>query len=140
MEPALTNIGIVLPDEGYLEAVRDVTRRTGTLLVVDETHTLCARARRRTRAWHLDPDMLVVGKPIGGVSRRGVRGQPELADRLEPQMRGHEIDVAGVGGTLDRQRASRWPRSARRSPRPCARRTSRWRCRWPRRGRTASPA
>ena len=101
MEPALTNIGIVLPDEGYLEAVRDVTRRTGTLLVVDETHTLCAGPGGCTRAWHLDPDMLVVGKPIGGGVPAAAYGvSQELADRLEPQMRGHEIDVAGVGGTL----------------------------------------
>ena len=42
MEPALTNIGIVLPDEGYLAGVREITRRHGVLLVIDETHTLCA--------------------------------------------------------------------------------------------------
>ena len=42
MEPALTNIGIVLPDDGYLDGVREVTRRHGVLLVIDETHTLCA--------------------------------------------------------------------------------------------------
>ena len=42
IEPALTNIGIVLPDPGYHEAVRELTRRHGTLLVIDETHTLCA--------------------------------------------------------------------------------------------------
>ena len=44
--------------------------------------------------------MLVVGKPIGGVSAAAYGVSGELADRLEPQMRGHEIDVAGVGGTL----------------------------------------
>ena len=41
-EPAMTNIGIVLPDPGYHEALRRLTRETGTLLVIDETHTLCA--------------------------------------------------------------------------------------------------
>ena len=66
MEPALTNIGIVLPEEGYLEAVREITRRHGVLLVIDETHTLCAGPGGATRAWGLDPDFLVVGKPIGG--------------------------------------------------------------------------
>ena len=50
MEPALTNIGIVLPEEGYLEAVREVTRRHGVLLVIDETHTLCAGPGRRDPA------------------------------------------------------------------------------------------
>ena len=64
MEPALTNIGIVLPDEGYLDAVREITRRHGVLLVIDETHTLCAGPGGATAAWGLDPDLLVVGKPI----------------------------------------------------------------------------
>ncbi|HSE70275.1 MAG TPA: aspartate aminotransferase family protein [Nocardioidaceae bacterium] len=101
LEPALTNIGIVLPDPGYLDAVRELTRRTGTLMVVDETHTLCAGPGGCTRAWGLDPDMLVVGKPIGGgvpVAAYGVSA--EIAGRLGPQMHGHDIDVAGVGGTL----------------------------------------
>jgi glutamate-1-semialdehyde 2,1-aminomutase len=101
MEPALTNIGIVLPEEGYLEQVREVTRRHDVLLVIDETHTLCAGPGGATRAWGLDPDMLVVGKPIGGgvpVAAYGLSA--DVAARLEPAMRGHEIDVAGVGGTL----------------------------------------
>src|SRR4029453_6812129 len=41
-EPALTNIGIVLPQPGYHEALREATRATGTLLVIDETNTLCS--------------------------------------------------------------------------------------------------
>ncbi len=101
MEPALTNIGIVLPEPGYLDAVREVTRRHGVLLVIDETHTLCAGPGGATRAWGLEPDMLVVGKPIGGgvpVAAYGMSA--EVASRIEPAMRGHEIDVAGVGGTL----------------------------------------
>ncbi len=101
MEPALTNIGMILPDEGYLDGVREITRRHGVLLVIDETHTLCAGPGGATRAWGLEPDLLVVGKPIGGgipVAAYGLSA--EVADRLEPAMRGHEIDVAGVGGTL----------------------------------------
>jgi len=101
MEPALTNIGIVLPEEGYLAAVRDLTRAAGTLLVIDETHTLCAGPGGCTRAWGLDPDIVVVGKPIGGgvpVAAYGVSA--EVADQLGPQMLSHDIDVAGVGGTL----------------------------------------
>ena len=101
MEPALTNIGIVLPDEGYLAAVRDLTRAAGTLLVIDETHTLCVGPGGCTRAWGLDPDIVVVGKPIGGgmpVAAYGVSA--EVADQLGPQMLSHDIDVAGVGGTL----------------------------------------
>jgi glutamate-1-semialdehyde 2,1-aminomutase len=101
MEPALTNIGIVLPEDGYLEGVRELTRRHGVLLVIDETHTMCAGPGGATAAWGLEPDLLVVGKAIGGgvpVAAYGMTG--EVADRLTGPMLGHEIDVAGVGGTL----------------------------------------
>ena len=101
MEPALTNIGMILPDAGYLDAVRELTRRHGVLWVIDETHTLCAGPGGATAAWGLEPDLLVVGKPIGGgipVAAYGMTS--EVAARLEGPMRGHEIDVAGVGGTL----------------------------------------
>jgi glutamate-1-semialdehyde 2,1-aminomutase len=101
MEPALTNIGIVLPDEGYLAAVREITRRHGVLLVNDETHTLCAGPGGATVAWGLDPDFLVVGKPIGGGVPIAAYGMTtEIADALRGPMLGPEIDVAGVGGTL----------------------------------------
>ncbi|MFM8655752.1 MAG: aminotransferase class III-fold pyridoxal phosphate-dependent enzyme, partial [Chthoniobacterales bacterium] len=66
MEPALTNIGIVLPDPGYHEGVRELTRRHGVLLIADETHTICAGAGGCTREWNLEPDMFVIGKTIGG--------------------------------------------------------------------------
>jgi glutamate-1-semialdehyde 2,1-aminomutase len=101
MEPALTNIGIVLPEPGYLDAVREITRRTGTLLINDETHTICAGPGGATAAWGLDPDMVVIGKPIGGgvpVAAYGV--SQAIADQLDPVLHAHEIDVAGVGGTL----------------------------------------
>ena len=101
MEPALTNIGIVLPEEGYLEAVREVTRRHDVLLVLDETHTLCAGPGGATRAWGLEPDVVVVGKPIGGGVPVAAYGMTEeVAARAEPAVRDHGIDVAGVGGTL----------------------------------------
>ena len=101
MEPALTNIGIVLPEAGYLEGVREVTRRHGVLLVNDETHTLCTGPGGATAAWGLEPDLVVVGKPIGGGVPVAAYGMTqEVADRLSGPMLGHEIDVAGVGGTL----------------------------------------
>jgi glutamate-1-semialdehyde 2,1-aminomutase len=101
MEPALTNIGIVLPGEGYLEAVREVTRRHGVLLVNDETHTLCAGPGGATAAWGLEPDLLVVGKPIaGGVPLAAYGMTEEVASLLRGPMRRHGIDLAGVGGTL----------------------------------------
>ena len=101
MEPALTNIGIVLPSDGYSAAVREITRRHGVLLVIDETHTMCAGPGGCTSAWGLEPDLLVVGKAIGGGIPCAAYGMTaEVAGRLSGPMLGHEIDVAGVGGTL----------------------------------------
>jgi glutamate-1-semialdehyde 2,1-aminomutase len=101
MEPALTNIGIVLPEDGYLAGVRDVTRRHGVLLVVDETHTICAGPGGCTSAWGLEPDLLVIGKPIGGGVPAAAYGMTaEVAERLGQLLTGHDVDVSGVGGTL----------------------------------------
>ena len=101
MEPALTNIGIVLPEPGYLEEVRRVTRETGTLLIIDETHTICAGPGGCTREWGLDPDFFVIGKPIGGGMPVAAYGMTaEMADALEFRLRGDEVDVSGIGGTL----------------------------------------
>lgn len=101
MEPALTNIGIVLPQSGYLDEVRRLTRETGTLLVIDETHTICAGPGGCTREWSLDPDFFVIGKPIGGgvpVAAYGMTA--EVARQLEERIAGHDVDVSGIGGTL----------------------------------------
>ena len=101
MEPALTNIGIVLPEPGYLDAVREITRRHGVLLIIDETHTLCAGPGGCTAAWDLDPDFVVVGKAIGGGVPAAAYGMTQaVADQLMGPMALPEIDVAGVGGTL----------------------------------------
>ena len=101
MEPALTNIGIVLPQDGYHEAVREITRRHGVLLIIDETHTISAGPGGCTQAWGLDPDIVVIGKPIGGGFPVATYGMTEsLADALDPALHGHEADVGGVGGTL----------------------------------------
>jgi glutamate-1-semialdehyde 2,1-aminomutase len=101
MEPALTNIGIVLPVDGYSEGVREITRKHDVLLVIDETHTLCAGPGGCTAAWGLEPDLLVVGKPIaGGVPLAAYGMTAEIADRLTGPMLEHEADVSGVGGTL----------------------------------------
>ena len=101
MEPALTNIGIVLPEEGYLDAVREITRRHGVLLIIDETHTLCAGPGGCTAAWDLEPDFVVVGKAIGGGVPAAAYGMSRgVADALAEPMSRPEIDIAGVGGTL----------------------------------------
>ncbi|MEU6257034.1 transaminase [Streptomyces sp. NPDC047043] len=101
MEPALTNIGIVLPEPGYLEGVRELTRRHGTLLINDETHTFSAGPGGCTAAWGLEPDLLTIGKAIGGGIPAGAYGlSAELADRLLARADLDLIDMGGVGGTL----------------------------------------
>jgi glutamate-1-semialdehyde 2,1-aminomutase len=101
MEPALTNIGIVLPRPGYLDGVREITRKHGVLLVIDETHTICAGPGGATRAWGLDPDFFVIGKPIaGGVPAAAYGMSADVAERLDRDLHAHDVDVSGVGGTL----------------------------------------
>ena len=64
-EPALTNIGIVLPDPGYHDAVRELCTRYETLLLIDETHTISAGPGGCTKAWNLQPDIVTIGKTLG---------------------------------------------------------------------------
>ena len=60
IEPALTNIGIVLPEPGYLDGVRALTRKYGTLLIIDETHTFSAGPGGATRSMNLRPDAITL--------------------------------------------------------------------------------
>jgi glutamate-1-semialdehyde 2,1-aminomutase len=101
-EPALTNIGIVLPEPGFHEALRDVTRTAGTLLIIDETHTICAGPGGYTAAYGLEPDLLTIGKPIaGGIPAAAYGFSAEVADRLEAMLPADErADVNGIGGTV----------------------------------------
>ncbi|HET9928411.1 MAG TPA: transaminase, partial [Rubrobacter sp.] len=100
-EPALTNIGIVLPEAGFHDALRDLTRRHGTLLIIDETHTISTGYGGYTREHGLDPDILTTGKTIGGGVPAGAFGVThEVADRALAQEDADYVDVGGVGGTL----------------------------------------
>ena len=100
-EPALTNIGIVLPEPGFHQQLRELTRRHGTVLIIDETHTLCAGPGGYTRAYGLEPDLLTVGKSIGGGIACAAYGfSEETAARVEASVPREESDVGGVGGTL----------------------------------------
>ncbi len=101
MEPALTNIGIVLPEPGFLEGVRDLCTRYGTLLLIDETHTISAGPGGCTEAWGLEPDIFVIGKSIGGGLPSGAYGITEaVADAVRNHPEADLVDVGGVGGTL----------------------------------------
>jgi len=100
-EPALTNIGIVLPEPGFLEGVAELCRKHGTLLLIDETHTISAGPGGCTRAWDLEPDILVIGKSIGGGIPTGTYGITQrVADMVKDHPDADLIDVGGVGGTL----------------------------------------
>ena len=101
-EPAMTNAGIVLPDPGYHEALRELSREHGALLVIDETHTFCAGPGGYTAAGGLEPDLLTIGKAIaGGIPAAAYGMTEEVADRVMAHHRTLETsDVGGIGGTL----------------------------------------
>ncbi|HEY5186539.1 MAG TPA: transaminase [Actinomycetes bacterium] len=100
-EPALTNIGIVLPEPGFLEGLRELATRFGVLLMIDETHTISAGAGGATRAWGLQPDIFIIGKSLGGGIPSGAYGISEdLARRIQAHPEADLVDVGGVGGTL----------------------------------------
>jgi glutamate-1-semialdehyde 2,1-aminomutase len=101
MEPALTNIGIVLPAPGFLDRVRELTRTAGTLLINDETHTFSAGPGGCTRAWGLAPDIVTIGKSIAGGVPAGAYGiNADLTERILDDPAADIVDTGGVGGTL----------------------------------------
>ncbi|HEY5143925.1 MAG TPA: transaminase [Solirubrobacteraceae bacterium] len=100
-EPAMTNMGIILPGEGYMDALRELTRAAGTLLIIDETHTFSAGPGGCTQAWRLDPDVLVIGKAIGGGVPCGALGLSEaVLERMFADADADYEDTGGIGGTL----------------------------------------
>src|SRR3954451_16545494 len=100
-EPALTNIGIVPPETGFHDALRAATRAIGTLLVIDETHTLCAGPGGMPRPERLEPDLLTVGKAIGGGIACAAYGfSDEVASGIESSISRDDSDIGGIGGTL----------------------------------------
>jgi glutamate-1-semialdehyde 2,1-aminomutase len=100
-EPALTNIGIVHPDPGFHDALRTITRDTGTILIIDETHTICCGPGGYTREHGLEPDMLTIGKPIAsGVPAATYGFSQDIAGMIEKKCAIEDSDASGVGGTL----------------------------------------
>ena len=94
-EPALTNVGVVLPDDGFLAGARELTRAHGALLVLDETHTQTAAYGGLTRAWGLEPDIVSLGKSLGGGVPIGAYG---MTDDLRDWMEGHRDAHGRVAG------------------------------------------
>ena len=101
IEPALTNIGIVLPEAGYHAALRELATKYGALLIADETHTISMGPGGATAAWGLDPDLLVIGKAIaGGLPGAAYGMRRELAEKISGELQRDEIDTGGIGGTV----------------------------------------
>lgn len=100
-EPVMTNIGMVLPDDGYHEALRAITQRTGTLLVMDETHCLSSGPGGYSGAHGLEPDAMVLGKPIAGGVPAAVYGFSEkAAERIRLYLTTRKPGHSGIGTTL----------------------------------------
>ncbi len=100
-EPAMTNMGIILPEPGYHQALRELTEAAGTLLIIDETHTMSAGPGGCTAAWDLHPDMVTMGKAIGSGVACGALGlSAGTADRMLAQADADLEDTGGIGGTL----------------------------------------
>ncbi len=101
MEPAMTNVGIVLPDDGYLVAVGELAKKYGALWIIDETHTISVGIGGMTKNLGLKPDFLTIGKAIGGGFPTGAFGMSyEVAEQISKKVEREVIDTGGVGGTL----------------------------------------
>ncbi|MCA0315237.1 MAG: aspartate aminotransferase family protein [Candidatus Melainabacteria bacterium] len=100
-EPAMTNIGIIHPDAGYHQALRELTRKYGTLLVIDETHTICTGPGGYTREYNLEPDFITIGKPIAsGIPASAYGFSHDVAHRISENTSIEDCDTGGIGGTL----------------------------------------
>jgi glutamate-1-semialdehyde 2,1-aminomutase len=100
-EPVMTNIGIIHPDPGFHDALREITLRTGSLLIIDETHTLCAGPGGYTGNHGLSPDFLTCGKSLAAGIPVGVYGfTQEVARAFWARLEVDQSDVGGIGGTL----------------------------------------
>ncbi len=100
-EPALTNVGIVLPEPGYHAAVRQLCTQYGVLLIIDETHTISAGPGGATRAWGLEPDIVTIGKTLGAGIASGAYGVTErVRNLIQTRTDTRNTDVGGIGGTL----------------------------------------
>ena len=100
-EPAMTNVGIILPDPDYWKNAQQLAKRYGSLFIADETHSICAGPGGCTAAWKLEPDMLVFGKAIGsGIPGATYGCSEEVAQRISARIHLEDCDVGGIGGTL----------------------------------------
>jgi glutamate-1-semialdehyde 2,1-aminomutase len=100
-EPAMTNVGIILPEDGYWKTAQELAQRYGAIFIADETHTICAGPGGCTAEWKLTPDMVVFGKAIGsGIPGATYGCTEEVAQRISARIHLEDCDVGGIGGTL----------------------------------------
>ncbi|MBL8098512.1 MAG: aspartate aminotransferase family protein [Anaerolineales bacterium] len=100
-EPVMTNIGIIHPQKGYHDALREMTRKYGTYLIIDETHTICTSPGGYTASFDLQPDFLTLGKPLAGGVPAAVYGfNEEISQAFAEKLNVDDADVGGIGGTL----------------------------------------
>lgn len=105
-EPAMTNVGFLLPQDGFHDALRRLTRKAGTLLAIDETHTLVTAYGGLSGAWELEADFLTIGKAIAAGVPLGAYGMSlEVASLIAPpeearMVSGAVVDEVATGGTL----------------------------------------
>lgn len=100
-EPVMTNIGIIHPEPGFHQAMRKLTRETGTLLIIDETHTICAGPGGYTALHGLEPDIFTLGKPIASGIPAAIYGfTQDVAQRIQEMTAVDDSDTGGIGGTL----------------------------------------
>jgi len=101
MEPAMTNVGIVLPIDGYLKGVEKLAKEFGAMLIIDETHTISVGPGGMTAELGLAPDFLTIGKAIGGGFPTGAFGMSQaVAGSIKKLVELEVIDTGGIGGTL----------------------------------------
>jgi glutamate-1-semialdehyde 2,1-aminomutase len=101
MEPAMTNIGIVLPEDGYLKGVEQLCKKYGTLLIIDETHTISVGPGGMTAQLGLKPDFFTIGKALAAGIPVGTFGMTQaVANAIKAQIEIEKIDTGGIGGTL----------------------------------------
>jgi glutamate-1-semialdehyde 2,1-aminomutase len=100
-EPVMTNVGIVQPEPGYHDALRTITRKYGTLLIIDETHTISAGVGGYTKAHGLEPDILTIGKPLAsGIPAAAYGFNEDFAAKAQAVIQAPYADTGGIGGTL----------------------------------------
>lgn len=100
-EPVMTNIGIIHPEPGYHDTLRELTRKYGTYLIIDETHTICTSPGGYTASFGLRPDFLTIGKPLAGGVPAAVYGfTEEVSQQFSSRLAVNDADVGGIGGTL----------------------------------------